>query len=268
MELTIDNSNKNILFESEIYSDIKVLTIQEIEISELNLNLFPNLVSLNVSNISLKKLDLSPCSNLTSLSCDSNRLTQLDLSPCSNLTALSCGDNQLKQLDLSPCSNLTKLFCDNNQLTQLDLSPCPNLTKLNCESNDLTDLDLSPCPNLNILLINDNPNLTHISNSLIFLNRLTIFEYSNCPLELTRLQLQFVNRLERRYSKRTIFEDSQNVHDSSIVKCIRDGLYNIFKNPEYKADKHCVEKMLQNEKLTISIKSILRNRFDVKNTKS
>jgi len=88
----------------------------------------------------LTGLDLQKCPNLLSLDYSGNQINSLDLTQCSSLQSLSCNNNGIDSLDVSSCGNLVSLSCTNNNLTTLNLQNCSGLQFIDVESNHISDL--------------------------------------------------------------------------------------------------------------------------------
>ncbi len=194
-----------------------------------------NLRKLICSSNQIKSLEpLSKCINLQKLYCRSNQITSLKpLSNCLNLRVLYCDENQITSLEpLSNCVNLQKLFCNNNQITSLEpLSNCVNLQKLYCFKNQITSLEpLSNCINLQKLICNNNQ-ITSLE-PLIHLRRLNFLGYTNNPIEIPTVQIQ--RMLDRIWSNHysSIYDDSQNVHDTEIQRTVCESVQSLLKDPK------------------------------------
>jgi len=136
-------------------------------------------------------------------------LTNIDcLSNCTSLQILSCDNNNLTNLNgLSNCTSLQKLYCGNNQLNNIDcLFKCTSLQQLWCSYNQLTTL--LPIRNL---------------------RNLYIIYYNNNPFEGPHHQavLRILNR--NKIIKKTIYNNSQNVHDLEITDSCNTSINNLIK---------------------------------------
>ncbi|MDR2651219.1 MAG: leucine-rich repeat domain-containing protein [Prevotellaceae bacterium] len=107
------------------------LTVFEINKAE-------SLEYLSIDDTDLTELNLNGCINLIELTCYGNKLTSLDVSKCSKLESIQCSSTGLTSLDLSKCTKLKSLYCDFNQLTSLDVSKCTKLEYLDCSDNQLS----------------------------------------------------------------------------------------------------------------------------------
>jgi Leucine-rich repeat (LRR) protein len=166
------------------------LTIQNCNLTELDLSLFPNILRLDCSNNKIKKLDLAGAPHLQELICKGNQLIALDLSSSpyrllSSLACLDCSHNNITNLNLGRSYHLTDVICaynnlasldvwteelhaldcSNNQLTKLDASwdpdnsygRCSTLKRLDCSNNKIYYLDIRYLINLNHLNHSNNP---------------------------------------------------------------------------------------------------------------
>ena len=139
---------------SQIYSDTRArnivitgnvtsLTLNDNQLTALDVSGATTLEHLNVSNNQLTALDVSRNTALISLVVSWNQLTRLDVSGAKALTHLSCRSNQLTAIDLSRNDALEQLWLTGNQLTSLDVSRNTALVRLELHFNQLTSLDVS-----------------------------------------------------------------------------------------------------------------------------
>lgn len=126
--------------------NLKVLSIRDLGLTELDLGLLPTLTGLDCANNQLTELDLTLFPRLEMLDCSNNQLKSLDLTLSFNILELRCGFNQLTQLELTSPKNLVSLHCPHNQLTELNVDELYGLNFLYCSSNHLVKLNVSPIP--------------------------------------------------------------------------------------------------------------------------
>ena len=121
------------------------------------------------------------------------------------------------------------LFCSHNKLTSLPLLP-NTLQKFSCSLNKLTSLP--SLPNTLQKFNCDNNKLTSLPISLINCQQLEGISYFNNEIELTVQQLRFINRINnQQYTiNNNIYNNSQNVHDSSIQQCLLNSINNLLTN--------------------------------------
>ena len=199
MVTEMDMSNKKIhnLEGIGYFTELKTLTCDDCNMSQLDLSHCPKLESLSCSDNKLTELDLSSCPSLTMLQCPQNQLTSINLSGCSELQFLQCHGNQLTAIDLSDCKGLIDIDCGSNLLTAIDLSPCTKLKVIRCVRNQLTAIDVSACKDLlsfdcqeNQLTTLDVSGLTELNGLLCGMNALTSINISGCS-KLQHLLCEF-----------------------------------------------------------------------------
>ncbi|MCR4835169.1 MAG: leucine-rich repeat protein [Bacteroidaceae bacterium] len=199
MVTEMDMSNKKIhnLEGIGYFTELKTLTCDDCNMSQLDLSHCPKLESLSCSDNKLTELDLSSCPSLTMLQCPQNQLTSINLSGCSELQFLQCHGNQLTAIDLSDCKGLIDIDCGSNLLTAIDLSPCTKLKVIRCVRNQLTAIDVSACKDLisidcqeNKLTTLDCSGLTELNGLLCGMNALTSINISGCS-KLQHLLCEF-----------------------------------------------------------------------------
>ena len=127
----------------EYFTELKELSCNDNQLTNLDVSKNTALMTLNCSNNQLTNIDVSKNVALTGLDCSKNQLTNLDVSKNTALMTLSCSNNQLTNIDVSKNVALTGLYCSKNQLASLDVSGCTSLVSLTCSNNQLTSLDVS-----------------------------------------------------------------------------------------------------------------------------
>lgn len=114
------------------------------------------LTYLSLNDNELTTLDVSKCTALKSLGCSVNKLTTLDVSECTSLEYLVVSNNLLTMLNVSGCTALKSIVFNDNQLTTLDVSSNTVLEEFDCTDNLLTTLDISKCTKLRRLYCANN----------------------------------------------------------------------------------------------------------------
>ena len=220
--------------------------------------------------------------NLQKLYCEQNELTSLpDNMNFPNLQKLNCSRNQLTSLPNMNFPNLQKLNCSRNQLTSLPNMHFPNLQSLDCKQNELTTLpDNMIFPNLHHFECSHNQ-LTSLPDNMIFPN-LQRFECShnkltslplcilnwrnirrmglyNNPIELSPQIARFINRYRARvlndfraglYNDLNVYNDTQNVHNSTIQTSVKDSINNITTRTDLlKYDKDELHRLIINDNI-------------------
>jgi hypothetical protein len=78
-----------------------------------------------------------------------------------------------------------------------------------------------------------NNKLTKLPQNIIYCRRLQFIYFDNNPLDLTTQQINFINWVKERNIQRnnnTIYNDSQNTHNSHIQQSLLKNINNLFKN--------------------------------------
>ena len=240
-----------------------------------NMN-FPNLQKLNCSSNQLTSLPNMNFPNLQRLNCKQNELTSLpENMNFPNLEGLNCSSNQLTSLPKNMnFPNLQSLYCKQNELTSLpDNMIFPNLEYFECEYNKLTSLPNNMIfPNLDHLDCSHNqltslpnnmhfPNLHHFECShnkltslpLCILNWRNIRRMGlyNNPIELSPQIARFINRYRARlYNDLNVYNDTQNVHNSTIQTSVKDSINNITTRIDLlKYDKDELHRLIINDNI-------------------
>lgn len=247
-----------------------------------NLELFNcdnNLLSCLPENMNFQKLEHFDCSynqilqlpkmiNLPMLKkfyCYNNQLSSLpenvfDLFP--NIEYFACSYNKLTSLPENINSNtLIQLNLSHNQLTSFPANiNIPTLNLLSCQNNKLTSLSENMnFPNLEYFMCNDNQ-LTSFPVSIMNCLNLRVLNSYNNPIELSPQIERFINRIRHGSIVRlNVYNDDQNIHNSSIQKCVRDSINRITTQlgiPKYNSE--CMNNMiLSDDCLTEHSKQLL-----------
>ncbi len=200
--------------------------------------------------------------NLKLLNCNNNQLIRLpeSIGNLTNLKILYCNNIQLSTLpeSIGNLTNLEGLYCTSNQLTRLpeSIGNLTNLKELTCGCNQLSTLpeSIGNLTNLEILYCANNQ-LSTLPVQLIQCNRLTYFNYSNNPIEYIPTPL--LRRLERLRNSNNLYNDTQNVHDTSIQQSIKKSIFSLLNDKSDLIDIELNEWIVKNEYLTIKCKDAL-----------
>ena len=203
---------------------------------------YNNITKLKLSFNELTELpkEIDKLSQLTELYLDNNKLTELPKEICqlSQLTKLNLSDNKLTELpkEIGNLTQLTYLKLSYNNLTELpkEIGNLTQLTQLYLYNNNLTELPKEICNLTQLTELNlSNNNLTELPLEIINLRILRDFQYYDNPLEnlLNPIISRFIARIESNNGiTGTIYNDTQNVHSSSIQQSIKDSIFNLMKN--------------------------------------
>jgi Leucine-rich repeat (LRR) protein len=157
------------------------------------------------------------------------------LNNLTNLQDIWLESNKIKKIEnLSGLNNLRELWLDSNQISEIQgLDNMENLRQLSLTDNRISEIpNLNNLPHLEKLFLNIN-NITKIPYTIMNLRNLNVLEYGYV---LDPIIERFLNSNRIRDNK-TIFDDNQNVHNSNIVKCVKQSIYNIIhESKEIKID--------------------------------
>ena len=229
-----------------VFFDVSTNTHLNIDISDQ-----VNLVKLDITNTKVNVQDFNNFTDLEVLFVSNFGFHELNISRLVNLKSLDCSFNALRSLDVSNLGKLETLRCQQNLLSTLNLTENHKLNSLWCMYNNIEELLLSPT--LSIKLAN-------ISNNLL------------TTLPFTEEQLRYCTRLELSFNKITftpeqrriilreeapvsIFEDRQNVHDTTIVNEVDRSFEEI--KSKYQPQPNSLQKLLENPLVTGRVKSII-----------
>lgn len=161
----------------EVFTNLRELSISNVNIESLDVSGFKELYKLNISDVPLtelvlgndilrelrisnapiQSLDASGCSRLRIVDCHKTELEILNISECKHLERLYLRDNHIKSLDLSGLEFLSYVECPGNEIESLITTGCDRLTSLYCENNRLTELEVNHLKNLKYLGVAFNP---------------------------------------------------------------------------------------------------------------
>ena len=128
-------------------------------------------------------------------------------------------------------NNVTKINWQAGEFDRIVLENFPSLLELDCFYNKITSLDaISNLVNLQKLYCSDNQ-ITSLQ-PLIYLRRLTYLYTPNNPLEPQTIQIErMLNRIHSN-SKTSIYQDNQNVHDTTIQRTVSESIKNLLLDPK------------------------------------
>ena len=259
------------------FPNLQKLYCEQNELTSLpdNMN-FPNLQKLNCSRNQLTSLPNMNFPNLQRLNCKQNELTSLpENMNFPNLEWFDCRENKITSLPKNMnFPNLQSLDCKQNELTTLpDNMIFPNLKYFECEYNKLTSLPNNMhFPNLHHFECSHNQ-LTSLPDNMIFPNLqrfecshnqltslpLCILNWRNIrliahhynPIELSPQIARFINRLRAGlYNDLNVYNDTQNVHNSTIQTSVKDSINNITTRTDLlKYDKDELHRLIINDNI-------------------
>lgn len=220
------------------------VSLQELDCSANRitaLNGIGSCISLQKLNCSRNKITvlngISSCISLLKLRCNRNSLQTLQCErTCPSLETIRCKRNRLVVLtDLESYPRLRKLDCSYNELTTLGgIGTCTELTKLDCEWNGLISLTgIEQCRLLRKLECGYN----RIESLEPLVNLVNLQQLETDENELEVPSARVVRMLERlagvyRGNERTIYNNSQNVHDTTVQLSICTSVRNLLTDLE------------------------------------
>ncbi len=179
-ELKVIYLSSNPLTDLTVGAAIKVLEVDSIPLTTLDLSMATNLYHLSANNCNLQHLDLSNAIKINDLYVNNNRIESLDASPLYNLYVLEADNNNLSLLKINPSITPYRISVANNNLDTLELDPAKLkwLNYLDVSNNQLDgELDLSKAKYLRKLNCSDNK-----LKSLILPNKCSTIENSGQTL--------------------------------------------------------------------------------------
>jgi Leucine-rich repeat (LRR) protein len=169
---------------------------------------------------------LDGLTSLQYLSLSNNQITEIKgLIGLNSLQDLTLESNQIIKIKgLNELTRLQKLWLHNNQITDIKgLDELTSLRFLSLYNNRIIEIKgLDGLTNLQDLWLNNNQ-ISKIPYSIMNLRKLVCL---NVDCDIDPIIQRFLDRNIIKDQK-TIYGDSQNVHNSHIVKSIKQSIYNI-----------------------------------------
>jgi Leucine-rich repeat (LRR) protein len=185
------------------------------QLALLDVNGLTNLQDLNFGNNQIASFDASTLTNIISFACNFNQLTVLNISNLPNLLFLSCTDNQITTLNLINLSNLKSIYCSNNLLASINVSSFSKLEVLSCSYNKLSSLDLAGLTNLQNLYCFNNLLTGLDATGLNYLKE--IICYHNQIASIKVAGLSNLNRLECYNNQLTSLDLTGSINNLGIL---------------------------------------------------
>ena len=213
--------------------NLETLSVQQIQITNLDLSSLTNLKKLVLDQVSLNNFDFSHNLQLKVLGVPNNNLNQLDVSMLQNLENLSINGNNFQNINLNNNPNLQYLNCSFNQLTILDLLQNTNLKRIECKYNNLNSLNLNNNINLQVLQCDyNNLNSIDISQNINLLaiecsnNTITSMNFSNNHL-LSQVNCNSNNISNVILSNNCPFLSSLELSNNNLTEIFIPDSYNV-----------------------------------------
>jgi len=206
------------------------LSGNQIEVIE-GLNELKQLQILNLSYNQIRiigRLDELKQLQILNLSYNKIRIVE-GLNELKQLQELNLYGNQIRIVGgLDELKQLKKLYLSNNKIEVIEgLNELKQLQKLRLNNNKIKIVEeLDELKQLHLLSLYNNQ-ITVIPLSIMNLKKLNHLFYDTDNIQLNPIIKRFLNRNKLKTNKLSIYNDSQNVHDSEINTSIRDSIYSI-----------------------------------------
>jgi len=195
------------------------------------LNELKQLQKLNLSSNQIKVIEgLDELKQLQILNLSYNQIEVIEgLNELKQLQELYLYQNQIRIVSgLDELKQLQILYLAHNQIGIVgELDELKQLQKLNLSNNKIKIVEgLDELKQLQKLDLYNNQ-ITVIPLSIMNLKNLNFLFYDTNKIQLNQIIQRFLNRNKLKTNKLSIYNDSQNVHDSEINTSIRDSIYAI-----------------------------------------
>jgi len=149
-QILLQDENITDLTGIEGFTALNSLTVNDNELTTLDLSSNILLEQVNLSYNKLTSIDLGTNTTLKDLNVSDNLLTSIDVSNTTNLEVLNTNGNGIADIDLSNNTSLIELRMGGYNSESLDLSQLPNLTSIDLRSTRLTNVNVKNGANENI----------------------------------------------------------------------------------------------------------------------
>jgi hypothetical protein len=220
------------IYEKKYNKNIREIDLYGQNITQiLNISGLKHLESLLLYRNQITEIQgLDQLTNLQALDLTGNRLKEiksLRLEGLVKLNSLRLDYNEIIEINgLNGLTNLQDLWLDNNKIKKISgLDTLSRLKKLGISNNQIEEIEgIEKLYNLQNLWLSNNK-ITNVPFTIMNLRNLNHLHVgSSCNVD-TIIE-RFINR-NRIKDNKTIYSDLQNVHDSCIVKSIKESIYKI-----------------------------------------
>jgi Leucine-rich repeat (LRR) protein len=241
----------------------KLISIQKLNLSNNQIRKIgglEKLVSLELLHLSdnrITKMEgLANLRSLQKLYLYLNKIMKIEeLDSLGSLQVLHLSNNQITKIEgLEKLVSLQLLFLNNNRIVKIEgLDSSISLRELYLDSNLITKIEgLDNLGSLKMINLIKNKIQT-IPISIINLRQL---DYLYCDIPLNPIIQRFLNRNQIK-SKKTIYSDGQNVHDSQINRSITESLYRLLDEKVSCADQGILDEIINDNILSTESKEAL-----------
>src|SRR3990167_7117656 len=182
--------------------------------------------------------------HLLILSLSNNQITNIcpEIGQLLNLRVLYLYNNQINNVcpEIGQLLNLHELYLSDNQITNIcpEIGRLQNLQVLHLDNNHINNVcpEIGHLINLRKLYLNDNQ-ITIIPANIIQCNNLIRIDYHNNNIEHYIPCVQrFLNRIRNTITMGTIYNNTENVHTSSIQTSVKNSIFNLL-NANYEINE-------------------------------
>ena len=259
------NQIKEIPKEIQYFTKLNKLILSDNKIKEIPIEIqyLIKLEILSLSNNQIKEIpkEIQYLTQLQELDLHNNKITELpkEIQYLTQLLVIKVSSNQIEEIpkEVEYLTKLQELYLYKNKikeipkeiqyLTQLQILDLyrNQIKEIPKEFRYLTQLEILSLSNNQIKEISYIIYLTQLQGLYLYYNQIkelpleiinlrniTYFIYSNNPIEnlLNPIINRFIQRIENRGGNiHNLYNDTQNVHSSSIQQSIKDSIYNLMK---------------------------------------
>jgi hypothetical protein len=233
-----------------------------------------NLRELHLYNNKIERIEgLDGLTSLRKLYLDNNMIYRIEgLDRLTGLTELTLGGNQIERIEgLDGLINLIELSLGGSRIDRiegsdklislqiLDLSDChihqieglgnlTNLQELYLYGNPIERIEgLDGLTGLQLINL-ENTQIKEVPSTIMNLRNLTYLHVGN-NVQINPIIRRFLTRTQIE-TKRTIYNDPQNVHDSQIHRSISGSLYRLMENSDAVSNDQVVQEIIDDPILT------------------
>jgi len=197
------------------------------------------LLSSSSNNIKEIPKEIQYLTQLQNLILSYNQIKEIpkEIKYLTQLQTLYLSNNQIKEIpkEIKYLTQLKKLYVSSNQIKEIpkEIKYLTQLEVLDLSQNQLINIpnEIQYLTQLQILYLSVNK-IKELPLEIINLRNLIHFKYGLNPIEnlLNPLINRFITRIQNRGGNiHNLYNDTQNVHSSSIQQSIKDSIYNLMK---------------------------------------
>jgi Leucine-rich repeat (LRR) protein len=248
-ELRLDNNQITEITCLDGLTNLRTLWLFYNQITEIKgLDKLCKLQDLRLFNNNIKDIKgLNYLTELQYLWIDNNQITEIkELEKLTRLKYLFLSQNKITKITgLDKLTRLEIVWLSSNKITHIEgLDSLINLQSLMLHNNEIKEIKgIYELTNLKDLSLNKNK-ITSVPYRIMNLRNLTYLSLDFCVSTIIE---RFLDRNQIKDNK-TIYDDSQNVHDSNIARTIKQSIYNIIDETK-KINIDLIMKEILNDKI-------------------